>query len=147
MAQPVQPTGRVVRDRQGLELLLERRLPAGSAVVWGWLTNRSKQRRWLGAALPVVEKVHGLRVVLDDGGRAVVSLAEVAGSTMLFLGERVVDWRHAGLAGPRWEFALDRLGALIADAPAPNEADYTPSQRPYYERLAMDGDPMSWPPS
>jgi len=30
---------------------------------------------------------------------------------------------------------------------APDAAGYLPSQRPYYERLAMDGDPVSWPPS
>ena len=87
------------------------------------------------------------RTVLDDGAPVVISLAEVDGVTMLFVGERVSDWRAAGAAGPRWEYALDRLRAGVLGETAPDAAGYLPSQRPYYERLAMDGDPVSWPPS
>lgn len=143
----VQPTGRVVRDRRGLELLLERRIPSDAATVWSWLTKPHHQRKWLGAAVPVTEGDAPLRVVLDDGAPVVISLAEVDGVTMLFVGERVSDWRAAGEAGPRWEYALDRLRSHLAGERAPDAADYLPSQRPYYERLAMDGDPVSWPPS
>lgn len=143
----VQPTGRVVRDRRGLELLLERRIATDAPTLWSWLTKPHYQRKWLGAAVPVTEGDAPVRVVLDDGAPVVISLAEVDSVTMLFVGERVSDWRAAGVAGPRWEYALDRLRAALAGDEAPDASDYLPSQRPYYERLAMDGDPVSWPPS
>jgi len=143
----VQPTGRVVRDRRGLELLLERRIPADAATVRNWLTKPHHQRKWLGAAVPVTDGDSPMRIVLDDGAPVVISLAEVDGVTMLFVGERVSDWRAAGAAGPRWEYALDRLRAAVLGEKAPDAAGYLPSQRPYYERLALDGDPVSWPPS
>ena len=143
----VQPTGRIVRDRDGLELLLERRLPAEASTVWSWLTTPAHQKKWLGAALPVHEVDAPQRAVLDDGAPVVFSLAEVDGFTMLFLRLRVADWRDAGTAGPRWDYALDRLLAGLTGRAAPDPGGYLPSQRPYYERLAMDGDPVSWPPS
>lgn len=143
----VQPTGRVVRDKQGLELLLERRIHSDATTVWSWLTKPTHQKKWLGGAITVTEGDAPLRVVLDDGAPVVISLAEVDGITMLFVAGRISDWKAAGLAGPRWELALDSLSAGISGDPTPDPDGYLPSQRPYYERLAMDGDPVSWPPS
>ena len=81
----MQPTGRVVRDRRGLELLLERRIPADAATVRNWLTKPHHQRKWLGAAVPVTDGDSPMRIVLDDGAPVVISLAEVDGVTHVLI--------------------------------------------------------------
>jgi uncharacterized protein YndB with AHSA1/START domain len=88
----------------------------------------------------------------DGSWRLRVSLAETTlptgdVSTTVFLGHRLDNARLAGEVGPGWEYYLDRLVAAVGDAPMPDFADYFPQQRPYFERLAMDGDPVSWPAS
>ena len=44
----VQATGRVVRDRRGLDLIVERRIPAPTSEVWKWLTAPSQLKKWIG---------------------------------------------------------------------------------------------------
>lgn len=116
----IQATGRVVRDRRGLEILIERRVVASLGAVEAWLR-----------AEPIAD----------------VSLTEVDGATAVFLRRRIESAREAGEIGPELEFALDRMIAQLTDAAAPQLSGYVPSQQPYYERIAMDGDPVSWPPS
>ena len=140
----VQATGRIARDARGLELLLERSIPVDAATVRAWLTKASHRKTWLGAPASVVEREES-RIVIDD--LTTLSLVEADGATVVFLRERLPGWREAGERGPLWEFRLDRLVAGIAGGEAPRESDYVPTQRPYYERLAMDGDPVAWPPS
>jgi uncharacterized protein YndB with AHSA1/START domain len=88
----------------------------------------------------------------DQVWRLRISLAETTlpngeESTTVFLGHRLDNARLAGEVGPGWEYYLDRLVAAVGDAPMPDFTDYYPQQRPYFERLAMDGDPVGWPAS
>ena len=149
----LQATGRVVRDRDGLELLVQRRLPVPSATAWEWLTSPRRLKRW-------AEHVTVLdRQPLDsqpqsrltaswgpDAAAVTVSLAELDGSTNLDDSHRVRGARQAGVSGPALEFTLDRLVAAQSGAAMPLKESYLP-QQPYYERLAMDGDPDAWPAS
>jgi uncharacterized protein YndB with AHSA1/START domain len=88
----------------------------------------------------------------DQIWRLRVSLAETQlstgeASTTVFLGHRLDHARLAGDVGPGWEYYLDRLVAAVGGDPMPDFADYYPQQKPYYERIAMDGDPVGWPAS
>ncbi|MCU1422781.1 MAG: ATPase [Microbacteriaceae bacterium] len=170
----VQATGRVVRDREGLELIVERRVAAPSSEVWEWLTVPARLRKWIGAwkGRPAVGGTIEFTMLFEEGATAETvtildcvpaerfsaewaaggsnwrmgfSLAEVDGATRLYLAHRLSDAREAGSVGPGWEYYLDRMIAARAGAPLPEFADYYPVQRPYYERLAMDGDPVGWP--
>jgi hypothetical protein len=83
----------------------------------------------------------------DQVWRLRISLAETDAGTTVFLGHRLDNARLAGEVGPGWEWYLDRLVAAVGGSQMPDFADYYPQQRPYFERLAMDGDPVSWPAS
>jgi hypothetical protein len=108
-------------------------------------------------ALEIIECEPGLRYVVEQatGGevwRLRISLAEttnIAGEpiTTVFLGHRLDNARLAGTVGPGWEWYLDRLVAATRGDAMPDFADYYPQQRPYFERIAMDGDPVGWPAS
>lgn len=139
----IQATGQVVRDRRGLDLMLERRIPAPVSSVWPWFTTATKAKRWLGA-VEFTETDTLSRLRFDD---VTVSFAEVDGATMLYFDQRIESAIQAGEVGPHWEYALDCLTALVSGAPLPDRSEYIPSQQPHYERLAMDGDPVGWPPS
>jgi uncharacterized protein YndB with AHSA1/START domain len=107
--------------------------------------------------LEVIECDPLRRYVVEQGTggqvwRLRVSLAEttlVTGEpvTTVFLGHRLDSARLAGDVGPGWEYYLDRLVAAVDGTPMPDFADYYPQQKPYFERIAMDGDPVGWPAS
>lgn len=144
----LQATGRVVRDRDGLELLLQRRLPVPSAMAWEWLTSPKRLKRWADH-VTVLEQQPQTRLTASwgpDASAVTVSLAELDGSTIVYVSHRVPSARQAGVSGPALEFTLDRLVAAQAGAAMPAKDAYLP-QQPYYERLAMDGDPDAWPAS
>jgi hypothetical protein len=148
----MQATGRIVRDNQGLELLIERRLTAPADDVWRWLTVPARLAKWMPApksltttVLEPNERVRFEGVAGDQAWRIDLSIAEVDGVTTVFASHRLAGARQAGDVGPMWEFILDRLVAAHGAHPAPRMDDYFPSQRPYFERLAMDGDPVGWP--
>ena len=144
----LQATGRVVRDRDGLELLVQRRLPVPSATAWEWLTSPRRLRRWAESAT-VVDRQPQSRFTATwgpDASPVTVSLAELDGSTIVYVSHRVSSARQAGVSGPALEFTLDRLVAAQSGSAMPNKDAYLP-QQPYYERLAMDGDPDAWPAS
>lgn len=169
----VQATGRVVRDRRGLDLIVERRVAAPAAEVWKWLTAPAQLKKWIGTykGSPVVggtiafsmsfEDAAGSqqvtvteckpesRFVLDwvadeDPWHVAVSIADLGSSTVVFLAQRISDPKQAGEVGPGWEYYLDRLLAARGGTTMPDWDDYFPSQVPYYERLATDGDPIAW---
>jgi uncharacterized protein YndB with AHSA1/START domain len=108
-------------------------------------------------ALEVIECEPQRRYVVEqvtpgEVWRLRISLAEttdIAGQpvTTVFLGHRLDNARLAGTVGPGWEYYLDRLVAATGDEPMPDFGDYYPQQRPYFERIAMDGDPVGWPAS
>jgi uncharacterized protein YndB with AHSA1/START domain len=171
---PVPATGRVVRDRAGLELFVERRIPVTGTEAWEWLTSPARTKKWIGtwrgAATvggdirftmtfeedPAAETVTiascdpGRRFALQwpvgaATARVEISIAEVGQATTVVLAQRFGAARDAGTIGPGWEYYLDRLVAVVTGAPTPDFERYFPAQRPYFERLAMDGDPVSWP--
>ena len=140
----IQATGRVVRDQRGLELIVTRLVPASLTDTWGWLTTPAKLKKWLGA-VTITQSSELSRFTATVGGSAAsFSVVETEGGTRIFVHERLAFARDAGATGPAWEYRLDRLLARISGATPPNESEYA-TQRPYYERLAMDGDPNSWP--
>lgn len=172
----VQATGRVVRDANGLELIVQRRLPMPLDEAWEWVTAPARLKQWMGSlkgrptlgadlqlrmtaedgsptvALEVVECEPRLRYIVEQRDdpqpmRVRVSLAHTDAGTTVFLGHRLANARMAGDYGPGWEWYLDRLVAATTGAPMPDFADYSPQQKPYFERVAMDGDPVSWPAS
>jgi len=169
----VQATGRVVRDRRGLDLIVERRVPAPASEVWKWLTAPTHLKKWIGTykGAPVVGGEISFTMSFEDGSAAsrvtvsectpesrfvldwvadddpwhvAISLADLGSSTVVFLAQRVSGPEQAGQVGPGWEYYLDRLLAARAGSAMPEWDDYFPSQVPYYERLATDGDPIAW---
>jgi len=172
----IQPTGRVVRDRRGLDLILERRMPVPAAEAWDWFTTPALLKKWIGTyrGKPALGAEVTFTMTFEEGsgGSAVtilacepqtrltvrwvvggdlwevsVSFAELDGATTVFFDQRLSSAREAGLIGPGWEFYLDCLLAAIDGTPRPEFDEYLATQQPYYERVAMDGDPISWPPS
>ncbi len=172
----VQPSGRVNRDGVGLELIVSRRFPAPAAEAWEWVASPAKVKSWFGAVKgrPAVGAVLSVKLMAEEGspseemvvlecnpGRRYVvetlvgdqlwhltiSVADLGTSSTVFLAHRLTSAREAGSVGPGWEYYLDRMLAARNGTPMPDFADYFPSQRPYYERLAMDGDPVAWPAS
>ena len=170
---PVQATGRVVRDRDGLELLVQRRLPISVADAWKWMTASAQLKKWIGGwkGTPTVGAVASFTMAFEKGAAAEqvtilecvpqerllvdvttgagpmrigFSLAEVDGSTIVYFHQRLDDYREAGNMGPGWEYYLDRLVAAQSGGTMPEFTDYHPSQQPYFERLALDGDPENW---
>ena len=140
----IQATGRVVRDARGLEVYVTRLIPASLEDTWAWIAIPAKAKKWL-PSLTVEDSSALTRLVgFVDGARVTFSLVEVDGGTRVFLTQRLETIREAGTVGPQWEFLLDSLLARVAGTKAPARADYD-TQQPYYERLAMDGDPNSWP--
>lgn len=140
----IQATGRVVRDARGLELYVTRLLPTPLTEAWKWVTSPAKTRKWL-PSVEMLESSELTRVVADvDGARVTLSLVEVDGGTRIFLSQRLAATREAGDAGPAWEYRLDCLLAALAGTRLPDQQDYA-TQRPHFERLAMNGDPNSWP--
>ncbi len=118
----IQATGRVVRDRRGLELFVERRVPAPIGKVRTWLKKNAP-------------------------AEVTASAVELGETTAVYFSQRVDSARIAGEVGPVLEYTLDRLVASVTHATVPDLELYITTQQPYYERLAMDGDPVSWPPS
>ena len=140
----IQATGRVVRDAHGLELYVTRLVPVSATETWAWFMTPAKVKKWL-PSLVVDDFSEPTRLtgVVDDA-RITFSFVEVDGGTRVFLSQRLSTTREAGTAGPKWEYLLDSLLARVSGTPTPVEQDYA-TQQPYYERLAMDGDPSFWP--
>lgn len=136
-----------MRDRRGLEVIVERRIPLSADALWSWLTAPTKVRKWIGLTTSrVIDPDERVELTGTDW-TATLSVAALDRGTIVYAKERADTARQAAEAGPRWEHSLDRLLAAIAGEKAPALEPYLATQRPYYERLAMDGDPVSWPPS
>ncbi|NYF09181.1 uncharacterized protein YndB with AHSA1/START domain [Leifsonia sp. AK011] len=172
----IQASGRVVRDESGLELIVERRVPLPAGETWDWLTASARLKKWIGPrrGRAVVGGTVDLTMTAEEGSptstltldacepgerytvafgesadawRITISLADLGTTTAVYLKQRLANARDAGSIGPGWEWYLDRMLAAIAGTEMPDFDEYLTVQRPYYERLAMDGDPVSWPPS
>lgn len=160
-----QASGRVTRDADGLELLLERSFHSTAGEIWNWFTDSGLLERWIGIysgigavggtveftmtaegdpppetiTILACEQPHHLLLEFAQEGepsRIGISLAEVGNTTTLFFRHRIKNAEEAGSMGVGWEYYLDRLIAARDDAPTPDWDDYYPAMVPYFERLA-----------
>src|SRR5690242_602351 len=69
----VQPTGRVTRDRSGLELIVSRRIAAPAAEAWAWVTDPSLVKQWFGSfrASPKVGSTFSVKLLAEEGAPSV----------------------------------------------------------------------------
>ncbi|PRY67886.1 activator of Hsp90 ATPase-like protein [Glaciihabitans tibetensis] len=157
------PNGRVIRDSDGLELIVERAIEAPASEVWEWLTAPSRLSQWIGSwegepavggtlsftmsaeqgaapePLTVLICDPGVHFLCDMGEnrwRIGFSLTEVQGLTLVFFTQRMAGAEQAGSIGPGWEYYLDRMIAARSSLPLPVWADYYPAFSRYYARVA-----------
>lgn len=158
------PNGRVVRDADGLELIVERTVDAPAQEVWDWLTLPKHLELWIGTweGTPGVGKVisftmtaepgaepepvtiqvcqpanHFLADLGNQGWRIGFSLAEIGATTIIFFTQRLANAADAASIGPGWEYYLDRMIAARSGNPVPIWDDYYPAFAPYYTRVAL----------
>lgn len=150
--------GSVVADRDGTCLRFERTLPFLLADVWSAVTAPSQLDRWFGqvtgdpatgwvellmtaeeGAEPDPVRIHEcspphrLRVTLnsEDGDWPLdMTLDAADGSTELVLVHHLREPFDASCIGPGWQLYLDRLEAVLAEQPVPDDFDR------YYPALA-----------
>ncbi len=155
----LEPRGAVVADRDGTYLRFARDLPFPLDDVWSALTAPERLARWFGqltgdpgsgrveilmtaedGAEPDPVDVHEcsaphrLRITLrsEDGDWPLeLTLTEAEGATRLVFLHRLGASGDAGCLGPGWELYLDRLAAVLAGAPVPDDFDR------YYPALAV----------
>jgi len=157
------PNGRVVRDSDSLELIVERAIEAPADEVWRWLTSPSLLTQWIGSwegepavgstisftmsaepgaapePLTVLVCDPNLHFLCDMGEsrwRIGFSLAEVQGLTLVFFTQRLERAQDAGSIGPGWEYYLDRMIAARSGLPLPIWDEYYPAFSSYYARVA-----------
>jgi len=157
------PNGRVVRDADGLELIVERAIVAPISEVWSWLTESTHLEKWIGSwegepgvgrtiqftmtaegatqpepaeILICDPNVHFLADVGATPWRLGFTLAELAGTTVIFFTQRLANAADAGSIGPGWEFYLDRMICAREGLPLPPWEEYYPALEPYYSRVA-----------
>lgn len=155
------PTGRVVRDAAGVRLQYERELPAAVDRVWDALTDRDLLARWFGrwsgdptsgtvelvsveapgeqpatVRIVVCEPPTRLQVelgTLDGPWPLGVTLTDVGGPTQLRFTHELAEPYDASAIGPGWQYYLDRLEAVVAGRPVPDDFDqYHPALAPAY---------------
>ena len=143
------PVGRVRRDADGVRLELAREWDVPVEAVWAALTEPPLLERWFGtwtgdpasgtvllqpgedpdgAPEPVLlrECTAPTRLVLDlpspDGAWPLdVALSAQGSGTRLVLVHRLAEPYDAGSIGPGWQYYLDRLGAVLAGGPVPDD--------------------------
>ncbi|GAB2957404.1 SRPBCC family protein [Saccharothrix stipae] len=160
------PTGRLFRTEAGSDLVLTRTFRALADDVWASLTEPERTARWFGpwegegapgrtvkVQLVFEEQEPWAEVridacdpprrlalsMVDEAGtwRLELLLSEVDGVTELRLVHHLSTEEGMGEVGPGWEYYLDMLVASRAGAPLPAFDDYYPSQKPYFEALAV----------
>lgn len=162
------PTGRLIRTRRGLDLVLERSFRAGIDDVWASVTEPERTAGWIGAwegeagsgktvqlTMAFEEGAEPSDVVIeacDPPRRLSVSVVDASGSwflevelterdgtTELRFTHHLDDAADPASTGPGWEYYLDRLVASRDGAPAPEWDDYYPAQKAHYEQAAEVG--------
>lgn len=152
------PLGAVLRDDEGRRLEFVRRYAQPPHDVWAAITDPERTARWFGTwtgdpasgtvhltmtedegATPqpatIVECEPAARLVLvlpnPDGPWPLSVLLEPDGAgTRLVFTHRLAEPHDASSVGPGWQYYLDRLGAVVAGAPVPDDFDA------YYPALA-----------
>lgn len=150
------PVGSVLRDSDGMRLEFLRTFDAPAAEVWAGLTHPDRVAGWLGRwtgdpASGAVELVmtaeegapgdtvtivdcqppHYLAVQMptpDGTWDIAATVTEAGDAAKLQFVQRLTEPYDASSIGPGWHFYLDRLGAVIAGLPVPEDwDDYFPA--------------------
>ena len=150
--------GQVVADEFGIRLEFVRLIDAPVADVWSAVTDSDRLALWFGSwsgdpadghvllrsieapedaypdTVTIVECAapHRLAVVLptDDGGWPLTAELQPRGAdgTFLLFTHRLAEPFDATSIGPGWHYYLDRLAAVVAGQPVPeNWEDYHPA--------------------
>lgn len=155
------PTGRLVRTRDGADLVLHRTFRAPIEDVWESVTVSESTARWFGrwegeagpgkmirVQMGFEEGTAWTNVLIDaceaprhlavttksEHGewRLELVLAMDGDTTTLTFTQHFTDASSAGEVGPGWEYYLDMLVAARAGAPLPKFDAYYPAQQAYY---------------
>lgn len=161
------PTGRLLRTKRGLDMILTRTIRADIDDVWASVTEPDRTARWFGrwSGEPGVGRTVSVTLGFEEGAptadmridacepprRLVVAtedeagvwlmeleLAERDGTTDLRLTQHLNDHTDPGSTGPGWEYYLDLLVASHDGSPPPDFHDYYPAQKAYYELQAEE---------
>lgn len=150
--------GAVVREDGEVLLRFERHYDVPAADVWSALTDPDRTARWLGRWTGDPASGQVLLSMADEEGTPTepvtvdrctpptrldvtmttgdgpwpltVLLTETAGRTRLLFTHRLAEPYDASAVGPGWHYYLDRLDAVVAGTPVPD--DFTA----YHPRLA-----------
>ncbi|MEU8137320.1 SRPBCC family protein [Streptodolium elevatio] len=166
MTRTPEPTGRLLRTGDGVDLVLTRTFRAPVEDVWASVTDPERTARWYGrwegdAAPGRTIKVQlayedqapwtdmridacdaPVRLALsatDEVGAwhiEVLLAATEDGRTELRFVHHLTDADGVAEIGPGWEYYLDMLVASRDGTPQPDFDDYYPAQRPYFEAQA-----------
>ena len=141
--------GEVLRDADGVRLEFVRTYDAPAAEVWSAVTDPDRMERWIGRwigdpasgrvefvmsagenARPETVLIHdcsaptrlAVTLVSRDGPWPLeVTLTNQGDGTELRFVHRLTGPYDASTIGPVWQNFLDRLGALLAGRPAPDD--------------------------
>lgn len=157
------PTGRLAYREDGLYLMLDRLFTASKEDVWASVSRPAGLHGWVGTYtgapetgavrfkfddpdaeweyVSIIKCIPPKRFTADigegDAARHVIlHLVEGAGMTTLTFGQRLHSAAEAAVAGPFWDYYLDRLVAARAGAPLPDRAHYKPHVE-YYSELIV----------
>jgi uncharacterized protein YndB with AHSA1/START domain len=155
------PLGQVLRDDEGVRLEFVRTYEDPIEDVWSALTESDRVARWFGrwtgdpttgtVDFVMVEDESGtpqpVRILTCEPPTALVVemespdgtwtlsvalRADTAITTLVFT-QRLAEPYDAGSIGPGWHYYLDRLAAVVADAPVPEVwDDYYPALKDEY---------------
>ncbi len=150
------PTGKVIRDDDGIRLEFVRTYPDSIERVWAAVTDPEELAVWYGTwrgdpASGTVElaSIEGggefkpVEIVECDRPRRIavvlptpdgpwplsISLSESEGFTTLVFVHRLVEPYDPTSIGPGWHYYLDRLGAVMSGGAMPEPEDW-PSYEP-----------------
>jgi uncharacterized protein YndB with AHSA1/START domain len=164
MTPPRTRTGRLVRNPDGVDLVLERSFRAPIEDVWQSLTDPDSTARWYGRwegdagpgkeirvqmafeqgapwfpmQITVCEppRRFGLHAKNEWGEWNLdLALRSADGVTTLTFTQQRIDPAGVGEVGPGWEYYLDNLVASRSGGPVPDFNDYYPAQTEYYLAL------------
>lgn len=162
-----QPTGRIVRTEDGIDIVLTRRIHGSVEDVWASITESERTERWFGRWEGAAAVGSSIRVrmgfeegapwsdiridtcsppehlavtTLDESGswHLEIRLAGHGRHTELTFVQHREDTTGADDIGPGWEYYLDNLVASRDGVPLPNFADYFPSMQSYYADQARN---------
>lgn len=156
--EPSRGLGEVLRTSDGVDLQFLRSYDVGVEEVWSAIVEPARMERWIGrwsgdpasgevefhmtseegappapVQVTACEAPRHLAVTMPgpEGAWPVeLTLTEDGGRTSLRFVHHLAEPYDASSVGPGWHYYLDRLGAVVAGAPVPDDFDA------YYPRLA-----------